>query len=275
MKRNEFKEKTNRWQKTVYQWEDAAPGRFALQQLQDGECAVLVIKNLLTNEELDAMKHRIEAHRELMRVTNYTNGSLTTIGPFLAKQLNAPEQYFENAATTDILFPNPAHDIRVKLRESLRKFFGVRNLEVLRERNGRAYAPAIIRFHADGVSNPLHNDHIRRDARETRLSVANLETQFSCIACIQECDAGGELINYNKTWESSDEKHKIPNGLGYDSAVVSGYSDFIFKPQTGDVYVINPTFYHEINQVKGIERITMGFFFGSFDTEMKDLVAWS
>lgn len=274
MRKNDFNERAGRWQKTVYFW-GSDSGENVLQQLRDGECAVVVIKNLLTAEDLSAVKQRIEENRALMKMTRYTNGSLTTIGPYLAKQLNDPEPYFQNAATTDVLFQDRKSDLRVKLRKSLQQFFGVRTLDVLQEPSGCLYAPAVVRFHPDGVNNPLHNDLIRRDARHTSLGIAELETQFSCIACIQECDRGGELIIYNKLWEPEDEKHKISNGLGYDSQVVKDYLSFRFKPQTGDVYIINPTFYHEINEVRGQERITMGFFFGSFQNDMKNLVAWS
>lgn len=263
------------WHKTVCSAESLLHDRSALRQLRDGQCAVLVIKNLLTEEESLALKRRIKERQQLATVTRYSNGALTTIGPYLAKHLQSPGAYFNSAQATDVLFPDPGCDLRLKLRCALQRLFDLRSLEILREPDGRVYAPAVVRLHADGVSNPLHNDHIRRDSRNMQLKVSGLLTQFSCIACVQECDSGGELISYRRRWEPEDERFKIIDGLGYDRAVVRGYPRICFKPQTGDVYVINPTHYHEINQVAGRERITIGFFFGSFHEDMNAMFAWS
>ncbi len=266
---------TNTWQSIRYEAGRQTPGIKALERLRDGQCAVIVIKHLLPLEDVAAAKWRIGKYKARASITNYSNGTLTTIGPYLAKHLQKPEAYFADAAFTDVLFPYVVSDLRHSLRQKLVNFFDLNSLEVLREDSERNYAPAIVRLHADGVSNPLHNDLIRRDASGTGLRVARLVTQFSCITCIQECSSGGALMHYNKQWEPGDERFKIKGGLGYDPQVVQGCSSFRFKPQSGDVYLINPTYYHAIEEVVGQERITLGFFFGSFDKDLRTAVAWS
>lgn len=263
------------WQPITYYAARPGPGIEALWRLRDGQCALLVIKGLLSREELASVGWRVRQYSERATVTSYSNATLTTIGPYLAKHVRDPEPYFASAAATDEIFPYPAADLRLKLRQELAAFFGLQSLGVLRESNGQSYASGVIRRHADGVSNPLHNDRIRRDARGTGLRVAALKTQFSCIACIQECTEGGELAHYAKQWQPDDERFKIKDGLGYDPEVVAGYDNLCFKPQTGDVYVINPTYYHAIERVVGQERVTLGFFFGSFEDDSRTAFAWS
>ena len=114
-----------------------------------------------------------------------------------------------------------------------------------------------------------------RDAASTDLCVARLTYQLSCVICIQECDQGGHLRHYQKQWHPDDEKYKIENGIGYDSQVVQGKPCFTFQPQTGDVYLINPTNYHEVDRVAGKTRITLGFFIGFFDRELRNAIVWS
>jgi hypothetical protein len=57
--------------------------------------------------------------------------------------------------------------------------------------------------------------------------------------------------------------------------VVEGYGACEFSPAQGDVYIFNPAYYHEIDRVSGVARITMGFFFGFPGEDMKKAIAWS
>lgn len=91
------------------------------------------------------------------------------------------------------------------MRERLREVLGLRSLAPAREPDGRCYCECIVRIHADGVRNPLHNDSIMRDAAETCIRLAHLEEQLSCVVCLQECDSGGELYHDRKKWHPNDE----------------------------------------------------------------------
>lgn len=267
--------RTNTWGIKSYDLRTELPGRQALEDLRHERQGLVVLKNALEPADLSACQRAVEAHRHEATVTKYPNGTLTTFGPYLARYLSDSSAYFARSTATDVLFSDPTHDLRKAVRNVLMTAFAMRSLEVAREPDGRMYAGAILRLHSDGISNPLHNDNIMRDAAGTGLRLADLACQFSCVVCIQECTEGGRLHHYQKSWEPEDERFKIPSGLGYDEDVVEGFRHLAYKPETGDVYVMNPTYYHAIERVGGMERRTLGFFFGSFDDSLNDAVAWS
>jgi len=246
-----------------------------LRALVHNECAVLVLRDLLSPALVEETRRFVRAHYERAFATRYVNGTLTTIGPYLAKHLAQPDRYFEGAREMDEVFSGAEPDPRLLTREGLRAFLGLESCSVARETDGRLYADSVVRIHADGVRNPLHNDNIMRDAADTGLVLRRLRYQLSCIVCIQECDEGGELIHYQKAWHPDDEAYKIKDGLGYDRGVVHGVARQIFKPRTGDVYLINPTNYHEIESVRGRDRITLGFFIGFSGNALSDAIVWS
>lgn len=262
------------WKELVYQTGSPVLGLSALRELRDNQRPVIILKGLLNTPALAVFQQAVDAHRDRAVVSKYANGALTTLGPYIARHLKDPEAYFAHARATDILFPDPNLDLRAHVLQRLRETFNLKTLETATQ-NGRSYAPMIVRLHSHGINNPLHNDHIMRDAAGTDLILAKLDCQFSCIVCVQECDEGGELVLYRKPWEPEDEKHKIPGNLGYDHSVVEQVEYFKYKPATGDVYLINPTNYHEIYEVRGTERRTLSFFFGFFDKELEQGVIWS
>lgn len=262
------------WKELVYHVGSPALGISTLQDLRDNQRPAIILKGLLDTPALAAFQEAVENYRDRTITSKYPNGSLTTIGPYIARHLKNPEPYFADARATDVLFPNPNLDLRAHVLQQLHQIFGLKSFETATQ-NGRSYAPMIVRLHSNGINNPLHNDHIMRDAAGTDLVLARLDCQFSCIVCIQECDEGGELVLYRKPWEPEDEKHKIPGNLGYDHSVVEHVEYFKYKPATGDVYLINPTNYHEIYEVCGTERRTLSFFFGFFDKELEQGVIWS
>ncbi|CAM5734858.1 hypothetical protein SALBM311S_01158 [Streptomyces alboniger] len=65
-----------------------------------------------------------------------------------------------------------------RVRAAVRDTFGLHDLQPARNPDGRGYGEAVIRLHADGVRNPLHNDHIARDAQGTTWSVADVVRQL-------------------------------------------------------------------------------------------------
>jgi hypothetical protein len=263
------------WKAIIHRQGEPPLGLSALRRLRDNQCALILIKEMLEPEVLAAARRAIASQRWLLSITEYANGRLTTIGPYLAKSLRDPKGYFAQAAATDSLFPTASLDVRAIVRERLARSFDLLALEVAEEPDGRRYAPAVVRLHADGVANPLHNDHIVRDAAGTGLIVSRLHAQLSCVVCLQECERGGQLRHYRKRWAPADEKEKVLEGLGYRTGVVAGVECFVFRPEAGDVYLINPTNYHEIDTVKGRERQTLGFFIGFRDSLMSRGIAWS
>ena len=80
---------------------------------------------------------------------------------------------------------------------------------------------------------------------------------------------------YKKKWQQEDERFKTLGELGYQDGIKEGYESFEFRPLSGDIYIFNPAYYHEIDRVVSDTRITMGFFFGIRDKGMKQAIAWS
>ena len=245
----------------------------ALAHLRDDSSAVIVLKNVIRPETLHDVAEALERHRSSMTVSSYSNAALTTFGPYLARHLPDAAPYFAAARMAGGSFP-PVADLSAAVRSRLREALQLESLSPACEPDGRMYSPAVIRIHGDGVSNPLHNDRVMRDAAGSGLVVERLDLQFSCVTCIQECDSGGELMHYQRRWKPEDERFKA-NGLGYRDGVVDAAQVCTFRPQTGDVYLIDPTNYHAIRAVQGQDRITMGFFFGFFEGGPHRGICWS
>ncbi len=262
------------WDRVVIDATAQQPDHELLRKLVTGEIPVVVLRNLLPADAFAKNRERVGELFSSASTTNYANGTLTTIGPYLAKYLSGLDTYFQESKEAGAMLDSVSFDLADQVRDGLRKAFGLDSLEPAREPDGREYAASVVRIHADGVRNPLHNDNIMRDAADKGIVLADLAYQLSCVVCLQECEEGGELRIYQRPWQLDDEKFKIDGGLGYDEAVVDGHPGHEFKPQAGDVYVINPTQYHSIERVFGSDRITMGFFMGFADEELDSAVVW-
>lgn len=265
---------TATWDRVVVHADDTVLGPEPLRGLVNGDHAVIVLKGLVESEVFAANTERIMGLVSKAKVTQYVNGSLTLIGTFLVKNLRTLDNYWPEAEAADARAAAIDFDLAARVRDRLRHVFGMRRFDVAAEPDGRRYASSNVRICHDGVDTPLHNDNIMRDGTGYPVVLANLKHQLSCVICLQESDEGGELSVYRKPWEPEDERHKIPGGLGYDLGVVDGVPVHRFKPQTGDVYLLNPTYYHAIEKVSGASRITLGFFFGFFDDELDEGVTW-
>ncbi|HAU5566671.1 TPA: hypothetical protein JD264_23130 [Serratia fonticola] len=236
---------------------------------------LLVLRNFLTPEVREAVVNDLQQCRDQVRVSRYPNGALTTLGPYLAKHTRAPENYFTELRDIQPALPPSLHCLRDQVYNWVKHSLRLESLHTAREPELGDYAGSIVRFHANGVANPLHNDNIVRDAAGSGLAVTNILHQLSCVVCLQECHAGGELRIFNKKWHPVDERFKTPGELGYQTGVIEQSEACEFSPRSGDIYLFNPAFYHEIDRVEGDTRITMGFFFGLTDKKMKHAIAWS
>lgn len=245
---------------TMKAGEKRAGQRAALEQ---GEIPILRITG--SAPEATRAAARAAVDRTKATVTQYSNGALTTIGPYIAAHLRKPETYFARRGEIETLFADPETDPRPYIMAALADALGLKGVPTLTEPQFGAYAAGVVRVHADGVANPLHNDNLARDAAGTGLVLERATCQLSVIYCIDECTTGGELVHYRKRWSRADETHKIVGGLGYERAVVEGVEAVTFRPSAGDLYLINPTHYHEILAVGGASRVTLGMFLLAFD----------
>jgi len=262
------------WNAFTYDIDENPGSEDALGRLLRNQAAVFVLRDNSLRSGFAALTTEILRRRDRALVSQYSNCSLTTIGTYLARHLADPARYFDASSSANDLFATQKTDLRALVRARLKSFLQLNSLNVASESGDRLYAPAVVRIHADGVSNPLHNDNIVRDAARTGLVLSRLRYQFSCVSCLQECDLGGELLHYQRRWCSSDEVFKVKDGLGYHPGVVENAQLCEFRPSTGDVYIMDPTNYHAIRAVLGGVRITMGFFFGFFDEDCKEGVCW-
>ena len=263
----------NEWPMITVSNGSASLGTGILDALIEGRIGLLRLEAALPPDALGVARNGILQARPA--VNRYANASLTTIGPYLANRLGRVQEYFRDAGDTDTVFGVADHDLRAHARTLVSQALGLSCLSVLVDPSHGGYAPAVVRLHGDGVSNPLHNDHIARDAAGSGLRVADITVQLSAVMCIQECDAGGQLKVFRRPWSAADEAWKVRDGLGYQDRVVDGASQLTFKPATGDIYVLNPTNYHAIAAVSGQTRITAGFFFGLFEDSPGEAFAWS
>jgi hypothetical protein len=236
---------------------------------------LLVLRNFLTPEMRAEVVVDLQQCREQVRVSHYPNGALTTLGPYLAKHTAAPENYFTELRNIQSTLPSSLHSLRDQVYNWVKHALYLDSLQTASEPDLGDYAGSIVRFHANGVANPLHSDNIVRDAAGSGLAVTQILHQLSCVVCLQECNMGGELRIFNKKWQPVDERFKTPGELGYHSGVVEHSEICEFAPHSGDIYLFNPVFYHEVDRVEGDTRITMGFFFGLTDKTMKHAIAWS
>ncbi|WP_413507019.1 hypothetical protein [Serratia proteamaculans] len=246
-----------------------------LEDIITARVPLLVLRNFLQVEVRETVIGELQQCRENIRVSHYPNGTLTTLGPYLAKYTSAPENYFTELRDSLPLLPKSLISLQQNVYQWVKVVLKLDALETACEAQYGPYSGSIVRFHANGVANPLHSDHIVRDAAGTGLTVTAIRHQLSCVVCLQECNDGGALRIYNKKWRQEDERFKTSGELGYRDGIKEGCESCEFRPLSGDIYLFNPAYYHEIDRVVGDTRITMGFFFGITDENMKRAIAWS
>lgn len=236
---------------------------------------VLVFRDFLPPVMSQDLIRDLELCAESIRISSYLNATLTTLGPYLAKYVSCPGEYFRQVSDIQPVLPQSLTNMECTVYQLVMQWLQLEALNIALEPVLGEYSGSVVRFHANGIANPLHNDNISRDAAGTGLIVTQVTQQLSCVVCLQACTSGGALRIFNKKWGLEDEQFKVEFQLGYADEVVDGYEFCEFSPQRGDVYIFNPNFYHEIDHVVGTTRITMGFFFGLTDPKGKEAIAWS
>lgn len=197
------------------------------------------------------------------------------VGPFLMQYLNARERYFAEARRADQLFDTVfAHmpDPRAAVRALVAALMPAHRVAVADEA-GEPYSSAVVRVHADGDGAPVHRDKALADASGWRVS--QLKTQLSAVLCLQRPAHGGELVMYRRMWTAEDEAHKARGTLGYPSTLVRDAEQCSIAANEGDLYIINPSLFHEIKVTRGERRrMTLGTFFGFSEAE-PEVLFWS
>lgn len=197
------------------------------------------------------------------------------IGIFLLAYLNNKLGYFLDAKNSSDNIPSLFErfdDPREKIKIIISKFLNTRSIQVAKE-SGQEYSCGVIRIHEEGDCAPLHRDNAKFEARQ--FVVSKFKSQLSCIFHIQHSEAGGELLIYNKRWSVSDEKYREAD-FGYSPKLVSDVIQCCkINPESGDLIILNPIYYHEILPVRGkLPRITLGMFV-AFSHSFQKAVMWS
>lgn len=88
---------TARWDRVVRRVGVDPIGTDLLRGLIDGQIPVVVLKGLLPSEVFSQHRERLATLFDHASTTQYVNGTLTTIGPYLAKYLSNVDEYFREA----------------------------------------------------------------------------------------------------------------------------------------------------------------------------------
>lgn len=246
-----------------------------LDALISGRTGVLVLRGVLSEEALSSALESVEQAGDFMGVNTYPNTQLITIGPYLAGSLGSPQGYFDSVRRMARILPPGLYELNAKIYRLVADALGLRKLEAAKENADSEYSPFIVLVHKSGMTMPIHNDMIARDGKGSGLLIANARSQLRCVVCLQECTSGGELILYRRPWRPSDEGSKVKGHFGYPHSIVEAVEKLVFRPMTGDIYIFNPTYYHEVAEILGKTRVTMGFFFGHTDGSTREMLAWS
>lgn len=197
------------------------------------------------------------------------------VGPFLMQYLSARERYFAEARRADALFDvvfSQMPDPRARVRTLVAQLMPHKRVGVAEE-DGIPYSSAVVRVHGDGDRALVHRDKALVDAKGWRVS--HLTTQLSAVLCLQKPERGGELVMYRRMWTAEDEAHKARGTLGYPSALVQDSEGCTIAASEGDLYIINPSLFHEIKTTRGQRRrMTLGTFFG-FTNTTPEVLFWS
>jgi hypothetical protein len=197
------------------------------------------------------------------------------VGPFLMQYLNARERYFAEARRADALFDavfSQMPDPRARVRALVAQLMPRKRVSVADE-DGIRYSSAVVRVHGDGDGAPVHRDKALVDAHGWRVS--QLTTQLSAVLCLQKPERGGQLVMYRRMWTAEDEAHKARGTLGYPKTLVQDSESCTIPAREGDLYMINPSLFHEIKATQGQRRrMTLGTFFG-FANTAPEVLFWS
>ena len=190
-----------------------------------------------------------------------TNNSSTKFGTSLSSHIYEKQRYFSKSKKSNEILKNLFSENISPLtfmQQKISKLFG-KKIYTATE-NGNVYSDAVIRIHESGDSVHLHRDNSHFEMSE--FNVSRFKNQLSAILYFQSPDVGGELTIFHKMWSKKDEMMREPE-FGYSSDLIKGICQTKIRPIAGNMVILNPKFYHQIESISGLKsRITLTFFFG-------------
>ena len=230
-----------------------------------GKIPALIVPEILSKTECSSLCSKISNIQT-------TNGNPKKFGTSLSSHIYEKSKYFSNAKrSNDSLKKLFAENISplIAMRETISKIFQKQLTTAIE--NGTSYSDAVIRIHDNDDSVHLHRDNSNFEMSD--YNVSHLKNQLSAILYLQSPEQGGELTIYHKLWNKKDECMREPN-FGYSSALIEDVHKTKILPTEGNMVLLNPKFYHQIESVSGTRsRISIGFFFGELSKNY--LCSWS
>src|SRR5215467_11979805 len=95
---------------------NAVRGRELLRDLVNGAIPVAVLRGVFSEDNITRNRERVSHLFHTATTTQYANGSLTTVGPYLARYLPNPDTYFHDAAQAQSMLSHVGFDLTVRTR---------------------------------------------------------------------------------------------------------------------------------------------------------------
>ena len=219
-----------------------------------GKIPALIIPKVLSKSDC------ISISRKILNMSQ-RNDSSTKFGTSLSSHIYEKQKYFSKSKKSNEILKNLFSENISPLtfmQQKISKLFG-KKIYTATE-NGNVYSDAVIRIHESGDSVHLHRDNSHFEMSE--FNVSRFKNQLSAILYLQSPDVGGELTIFHKMWSKKDEMMREPE-FGYSSDLIKGVYQTKIRPIAGNMLILNPKFYHQIESISGLKsRITLTFFFG-------------
>ena len=238
-----------------------------IKDLISGKTQYLEIPNILSHSECNSLSKKILSNYE----TTSGPGLTTKIGTSLSSYIYDKTKYLSDAQKSNLFLQNLFSNTNPidKIQKTVSQLFQ-KEITTATE-DEMPYSHCMIRIHKNGDSVHVHRDNCNFEMPD--YVVSKYQNQLSAILYLQSPRTGGELKIYDKQWSLPDESQRHPE-FGYSSSVTDGSNYAVVSPIAGNLLVLNPNFYHQIEPVLGTKhRISIGFFFAE-STDDK-LFKWS
>ena len=241
-----------------------------LESILVGDIPAIIVKNFFEEKQCQEAVRKIKEYNP----STFQDKKLLHIGPFLMEFATRKEKYFQNVSEFQTTFEKifEKNNIVERIHMAIRSVLPEYSVATAKE-NGIQYSSCVIRIHEKGKSVPIHKDNIRYEGKDYELS--KIDNQLSCVLHLQESEEGGDIIIYKKQWDKKHERFRNI-AFGYSQDVIKS-SEFckISNIDSGDLVILNPNYYHEVTQIKGITpRISLGMFLGFYE-KTKEVVSWA
>ena len=118
-------------------------------------------------------------------------------------------------------------------------------------------------------TSPIHVDFAAQDSDGWEIAKANVQLAWNLYLRVPE--NGGELLLWDKQWNSEDDIYQVKDNYYYHDDVVQDAEMLRVKVYPGEVIIINSRNFHAVSQVD--DRLAFGSFISVFNN--KKLRLWS